>query len=102
MGGGGRGRVLHLDNLVGIIDVNGLGQSRPTQFGHDLGSLERRWRAFGWHTVAIDGHDMDQILAALAEARATTVSADDDRGPHRKRGRASASWPGNRTGTARR
>ena len=61
-----------LDNLVGIIDVNALGQSRPTQFGHDLGSFERRWRAFGWHTVAIDGHDMDQILAALAEARATS------------------------------
>ncbi len=65
------GEFFALDNLVGIIDVNGLGQSRATQHAHDLGSFERRWRAFGWHTVAIDGHDMDQILAALAEARAT-------------------------------
>jgi transketolase len=60
-----------LDNLVGITDVNALGQSRATQHGHDLGSFERRWQAFGWHTVVIDGHDMDQILAALTEARAT-------------------------------
>ena len=31
----------------------------------------RRWRAFGWHAIVIDGHDMDAILDALAEARAT-------------------------------
>jgi transketolase len=60
-----------LDNLVGITDVNALGQSRGTQHGHDLGSFERRWKAFGWQAVVIDGHDMDQILAALAQARAT-------------------------------
>jgi transketolase len=65
------GEFFALDNLVGITDVNALGQSRATQHGHDLGSFERRWQAFGWHTVVIDGHDMDQILAALAEARAT-------------------------------
>ena len=65
------GQFFALDNLVGITDVNALGQSRATQFAHDLGAFERRWRAFGWHTVTIDGHDMDQILAALAEARAT-------------------------------
>jgi transketolase len=66
------GEFFALDNLVGITDVNALGQSRATQHAHDLGSFERRWKAFGWHAVVIDGHDMDQILAALAEARATT------------------------------
>ncbi|MGE0359227.1 MAG: transketolase [Vicinamibacterales bacterium] len=65
------GQYFALDNLVGITDVNALGQSRATQFAHDLGAFERRWQAFGWHTVAIDGHDMPQILAAFAEARAT-------------------------------
>jgi transketolase len=59
-----------LDNLVSITDVNALGQSRPTQFQHDMGSFERRWRAFGWHTIVIDGHDMAQILASFAEAKA--------------------------------
>ena len=61
-----------LDSLVGITDVNALGQSRGTQHGHDLGSFERRWNAFGWHAIVIDGHDMAQILGALAEARSAT------------------------------
>ncbi|MGD9905615.1 MAG: transketolase [Vicinamibacterales bacterium] len=65
------GQYFALDNLVGITDVNALGQSRGTQFAHDLGAFERRWRAFGWHTVTIDGHDMGQILTAFDEARAT-------------------------------
>ncbi len=60
-----------LDNLCGITDVNGLGQSRATMWQHDLEQLARRWRAFGWHAIAIDGHDMNAILDAYAEARAT-------------------------------
>ena len=57
------------DNLVGITDVNRLGQSRPTIWQHDLGALARRWTGFGWHVIQIDGHAFDQILDALAEAR---------------------------------
>src|SRR6476646_620399 len=60
-----------LDSLCGITDVNALGQSRPTMFEHDMGQFERRWKAFGWHAIVIDGHDLGQILDALAEARAT-------------------------------
>jgi transketolase len=66
------GQFFALDNLVGITDVNALGQSRGTQFEHDLAAFERRWKAFGWHAIAIDGHDMAQILGAFAEARATS------------------------------
>lgn len=58
-----------LDNLCGITDVNGLGQSRATMWKHDLEQFARRWRAFGWHAIAIDGHDMPAILDAYAEAR---------------------------------
>jgi transketolase len=61
----------HLDNLCAITDVNGLGQSRPTQWERHTEEFVSRWRAFGWHTVAIDGHNMAEILAALAEARGT-------------------------------
>jgi transketolase len=61
-----------LDNLCGITDVNALGQSRPTMWQHDLDQFARRWRAFGWHAIVIDGHDMNAILDAYAEARATT------------------------------
>ena len=60
-----------LDNLCGFTDVNALGQSRPTMFEHDMAQFERRWNAFGWHAIVVDGHDLAQILDALAEARAT-------------------------------
>jgi transketolase len=59
----------NLDNLCGITDVNALGQSRPTMWEHDLEQFARRWRAFGWHVIVIDGHDMNAILDALAGAR---------------------------------
>jgi len=61
-----------LDNLCGVTDVNALGQSGPTMWQHDMEQFARRWRAFGWHTIVIDGHDMSAILDALAEARRTT------------------------------
>jgi transketolase len=60
-----------LDNLCAIVDVNALGQSRATQFGHDMEQFSRRWTAFGWHAIVIDGHEMQAILDALSEARAT-------------------------------
>src|SRR5436190_10598969 len=58
-----------LDNLCGITDVNALGQSRPTMWQHDMEQFARRWRAFGWHAIVIDGHDLTAILDALDEAR---------------------------------
>jgi transketolase len=60
-----------LDSLCGITDVNALGQSGPTQFQHDMEALAGRWRAFGWHAIVIDGHDVAAILDAFAEARRT-------------------------------
>lgn len=62
----------HLDTLCAIVDVNALGQSRATEFEHDMATLQARWQAFGWHAVVIDGHDMAQIVAAYDEARATS------------------------------
>ena len=61
-----------LDNLCGITDVNGFGQSRATQWGHDMAAYRERWKAFGWHAVVVDGHDVGEIVAALEEARGTT------------------------------
>jgi len=60
-----------LDNLCAITDVNRLGQSQPTMWQHDMAQFERRWTAFGWHAIVIDGHDVDAILNALDEARRT-------------------------------
>jgi transketolase len=61
-----------LDNLCGITDVNALGQSRPTMWQHDMEQFARRWRAFGWHAIVVDGHDLSAILDAYAEARRTS------------------------------
>ena len=58
-----------LANLVAIVDVNGLGQSGPTMLDHDLRAYQRRFAGFGWRTVAIDGHDLRQIVPALRSAR---------------------------------
>jgi transketolase len=61
----------HLDNLTAIVDVNRLGQRGPTRHGHDLDAYARRFQAFGWHTVQIDGHDVDAIDRAYGEAIST-------------------------------
>ena len=62
---------MKLDNLCGITDVNGFGQSRATQWDHDLEAFTSRWRAFGWNAIAVDGHDLAAILGALKQARET-------------------------------
>jgi transketolase len=60
-----------LDNLCGIIDRNRLQIDGLTRDVLDVAPLADKYRAFGWHVIEIDGHDMGQILAAFAEARAT-------------------------------
>lgn len=61
----------HLDNLCVITDVNALGQSRATALGHDMEALAARWRAFGWHAIVVDGHDIPALMRAFEEARQT-------------------------------
>jgi transketolase len=61
-----------LDNLTAIIDVNRLGQRGETMHGWDLSSYSDRFRAFGWHTIEIDGHDVEEIDAAYGEAESTS------------------------------
>jgi transketolase len=57
-----------LDNLVGIIDVNRLGQRGETMYGWDLDVYAKRIAAFGWETILIDGHDFSEIRAAYQKA----------------------------------
>ncbi len=68
-----------LDNLVVLVDVNGLGQRGPTMTGHETSVLARRAAAFGWTALEIDGHDVEAIdaalLAAAASARPTAILA---------------------------
>ena len=57
-----------LQNLVGIIDVNRLGQRGETMYGHNLQDYANRVGAFGWETVVIDGHSYPEVLAAYDRA----------------------------------
>ena len=61
-----------LDNLTAILDVNRLGQRGETMVGWDLDVYVERARSFGWHAIAIDGHDVEEVDRAYAEAIATT------------------------------
>ncbi|MEJ2589782.1 MAG: transketolase [Candidatus Thiodiazotropha sp.] len=58
-----------LEALVAIVDVNGLEQSGLTPYGGNTTVLAERFRAFGWRSLEIDGHDMPAIIAALQMAR---------------------------------
>jgi transketolase len=61
-----------LDNLVGILDVNRLGQRGETMYGHDLMAYEHRIAAFGWETILVDGHSFPEVLAAYNQAMTVT------------------------------
>ena len=60
-----------LDNLCGIVDVNGLQIDGATADVMPSEPLDAKFAAFGWHVIKADGHDFDSLRAALAEARET-------------------------------
>lgn len=60
-----------LDNLMAFVDYNGLQIDGPVADVKSLVNLAERWRAFGWHVLEIDGHDIPAILSACEEAKAT-------------------------------
>ena len=62
-----------LSNITAIIDVNRLGQRGQTELGWNTRTYAERARAFGWHALEIDGHDLREIDNAFAEA----VTTDD-------------------------
>ncbi len=62
----------NLDNLTAIVDVNRLGQTGETMHGWDLDYFKARFDACGWHAIELDGHDVEAIDAAFAEAVATS------------------------------
>ncbi|HEY6497374.1 MAG TPA: transketolase [Trebonia sp.] len=59
-----------LDNLTVVVDVNRLDQRGPAGHGGDTDAYAARFRAFGWHTQEIDGHDIEEIDRAFGVAAA--------------------------------
>ena len=60
-----------LASVCATIDVNRLGQSQPTMLEHDMETYRRRWDAFGWNALVVDGHDVEALLDAYESASAT-------------------------------
>ena len=58
-----------LDNLVAIVDLNGLQIDGPITEVMNPTPHDDKFRAFGWHVITIDAHDFDSIEAAFNEAR---------------------------------
>jgi len=57
-----------LDNLVGILDYNGLQIDGPITQVMNPEPIADKWKSFGWHVIVIDGHNFEEILNALEEA----------------------------------
>lgn len=57
-----------LDNLCAFVDLNGLQIDGKCCDVMNIEPVDDKWRAFGWHTLSIDGHDMQAIVDALDEA----------------------------------
>lgn len=62
-----------LDNLTAFIDLNGLQIDGPNEVVMGVEPVADKFRAFGWHVIDIDGHDLEKIVAALDEARSTKL-----------------------------
>jgi transketolase len=60
-----------LDNVVAIVDYNGIQLDGFVKDIMDVAPLADKWRAFNWHTIEINGHDFPAIRQALEEAQAT-------------------------------
>ena len=59
----------NLDNLVAIVDWNGLQIDGPIAEVMNPTPHDEKFKAFGWHVISIDAHNFDEIEAALAEAK---------------------------------
>lgn len=60
-----------LDNMIAFLDHNGLQIDGDVSKVMNIGPIVDKFKAFGWNVIEIDGHDFDQIFAALDMARST-------------------------------
>ncbi|MDO8672337.1 MAG: transketolase [Dehalococcoidia bacterium] len=60
-----------LENVVAIIDKNGLQIDGRTTDVMNTEPMADKWRAFGWHTIEVDGHSIPELLAAFEVAKQT-------------------------------
>lgn len=59
----------NVDNLVVTVDWNGQQIDGPTYKVNDLGNIREKFEAFGWHTLEMNGNDMDEVVHTLEIAK---------------------------------
>ena len=60
-----------LDNMIAFLDYNGLQIDGDVESVMSINPIEDKFKTFGWNVITIDGHDFDQIFAALDMAKDT-------------------------------
>ncbi|HEY98685.1 MAG TPA: transketolase [Dehalococcoidia bacterium] len=58
-----------VDNLVAVVDNNGLQIDGPTCDVMNTDPLDKKWEAFGWHVIEVDGHDFTRLSEAFEKAK---------------------------------
>lgn len=58
-----------LDNVTAILDYNGLQIDGPVKDVMDIAPISKKWRAFGWNVVEINGHDFKEILDSFEKIK---------------------------------
>lgn len=62
-----------LHNLCVVLDLNWMQAEGHTDDVVKIGPVADKWRAFNWQVIEVDGHDLDALLAAFAQARGQTA-----------------------------
>ena len=75
-----------LDHLIGILDMNRLGQRGETDLGWNTAAYAARARAFGWHAIELDGHDLGGHRPRLRRSAGARRTSRPAWSPRRRRG----------------
>jgi transketolase len=59
-----------LDNLTAFLDWNKIQATGRTEDIFSIPDLDKKWRAFGWEVITVDGHDVEKIMAGIDQAKA--------------------------------
>ena len=89
-----------LDNLCAIVDYNHVQLDGTTEQIKDLGDLAAKWHDFGWNVIALNGHDMNQVLkayemAAAYKGKPSVLIADTVKGKGVSFMEGDCNWHGN-------
>lgn len=60
-----------LDNLTAFLDWNKIQATGRTEDIFSIPDLDKKWKAFGWDVLTVDGHDVEKIIAGIDQAKAT-------------------------------